>query len=90
VLSRPARGANRGGRPRLAYAEVMADDGSRPATEADVHRLALGMPHVTRVDGSQGRPVYQVGGRSFIFFRNPRPDAADPVTGDRYDDVIVF
>ncbi len=59
-------------------------------TEADVHRLALGMPHVTRVDGSQGRPVYQVGGKSFIFFRNPRPDAADPVTGERYDDVIVF
>jgi hypothetical protein len=68
----------------------MVTDGSRPATEADVHQLALGMPHVTRVDGSQGRPVYQVGGRSFIFFRNPRPDAADPVTGERYDDVIVF
>jgi hypothetical protein len=68
----------------------MVTDGGRPATEADVHRLALGMPHVTRVDGSQGRPVYQVGGRSFIFFRNPRPDATDPVTGERYDDVIVF
>jgi len=48
------------------------------------------MPHVTRVDGSQGRPIYQVGGKSFIFFRNPRPDAADPATGERYDDVIVF
>jgi hypothetical protein len=48
------------------------------------------MPHVTTVDGSKGRPVYQVGGKSFIFFRNPRPDAADPVTGERYDDVIVF
>ena len=35
-------------------------------------------------------PIYQVGGKSFIFFRNPRPDAADPVTGERYDDVIVF
>jgi len=62
----------------------------RPATVADVHALARAMPHVTRVDGSQGKPVYQVGGKSFIFFRNQRPDAKDPVTGERYDDVIVF
>ena len=62
----------------------------RPATVADVHALARAMPHVTRVDGSQGKPVYQVGGKSFIFFRNPRPDAKDPVTGERYDDIIVF
>jgi hypothetical protein len=62
----------------------------RPATVADVHALARAMPHVTRVDGSQGKPVYQVGGKSFIFFRNPRPDAKDQVTGERFDDVIVF
>jgi hypothetical protein len=68
----------------------MESAGSRPATVADVHAIALAMPHVTIVDGSQGKPVYQVGGKSFIFFRNPRPDAADPVTGERYDDVIVF
>jgi hypothetical protein len=68
----------------------MKDGKDRPATVADVHELAQAMPHVTRVDGSQGKPVYQVGGRSFIFFRNPRPDAKDPVTGERYDDVIVF
>jgi hypothetical protein len=48
------------------------------------------MPHVTVERGSLGNPVYQVGGRSFIFFRNPRPDAVDPGTGERYDDVIVF
>jgi hypothetical protein len=62
----------------------------RPATVTDVHALARAMPHVTCLDGSKGRPVYQVGGKSFIFFRNPRPDAKDPVTGERYDDVIVF
>jgi hypothetical protein len=55
-----------------------------------VHALATAMPHVTRVHGSAGNPVYQVGGKSFIFFRTPRPDAADPVTGERYDDVIMF
>lgn len=62
----------------------------RPATVADVHELALAMPHVTVWAGSQGKPVYQVGGKSFIFFRNPRPDAKDPVTGERYPDVIVI
>ncbi len=63
---------------------------SRRARVADVHELALGMPHVTIYPGSKGRPIYQVGGRSFIFFRNARPDAADPQTGERYPDVIMF
>jgi hypothetical protein len=65
-------------------------DQSRAARIDDVHELASAMPHVTVVDGSQENPVYQVGGKSFIFFRNPRPDAADPETGERYPDVIVF
>jgi hypothetical protein len=56
----------------------------------DVHELALGMPHVTVERGPRGDPVYQVGGKSFVFFRTPRPDAVDPVTGERYPDVIVF
>ena len=62
----------------------------RRARVEDVHELALGMPHVTVYPGSQRNPVYQVGGKSFIFFRNPRPDAFDPETGERYPDVIVF
>jgi hypothetical protein len=56
----------------------------------DVHELALNMPHVSVIYGRHGNPVYQVGGKSFIFFRNPRPDATDPETGERYPDVIVF
>ena len=56
----------------------------------DVHELALGMPYVTVEQGTGGNPVYQVGGKSFIFFRNPRPDVTDPDTGQRYPDVIVF
>jgi hypothetical protein len=48
------------------------------------------MPSVTVERGPGGNPVYQVGRKSFIFFRNPRPDAADPDTGERYNDVIVF
>jgi hypothetical protein len=63
---------------------------SGPAAVDDVHELALAMPHVTVDYGTQDNPVYQVGGKSFIFFRNPRPDATDPDTGERYRDVIVF
>jgi hypothetical protein len=48
------------------------------------------MPHVTVYPKTEHKPVYQVGGRSFVFFRNPRPDAVDPATGERYDDVIVI
>ena len=65
----------------------MAD---RPARVDDVHELALGMPHVKEVTGRPEHPVYQVGGKSFVFFRTPRPDAVDPDTGERYRDVIVF
>jgi hypothetical protein len=63
---------------------------SRRARLEDVHELALGMPHVTVYHGPHGNPIYQVGGKSFLFFRNPRPDAVDPDTGDRYPDVIMF
>ena len=63
---------------------------SRRARIEDVHELALNMPHVSVIYGGHGNPVYQVGGKSFIFFRNPRPDATDPDTGERYPDVIVF
>ena len=68
------------------------DDGSRPATADDIHELARALPGVTRA-GARGRSqptVYQVSRRSFLFFRNPRPDAVDPDTGERYADVIVF
>ena len=63
---------------------------SRPARVEDVHDLVRSMPHVTVTHGSRGLPVYQVGGKSFVFFRNPRPDAFDPQTGARYTDVIMF
>lgn len=62
----------------------------RPARVGDVHEIAAAMPHVTRVEGPKGNPVYQVGGKSFVFFRTPQPDARDPVTGERYTDVIML
>jgi hypothetical protein len=72
-----------------------ADHATRAATVDDIHDLARSMPGVTE-GGHRGTPgrrapvVYQVSRRSFIFFRNPRPDAVDPETGERYTDVIVF
>ncbi len=63
---------------------------SRRARVGDVHEIAAGMPFVTVLEVGPGRPVYQVGRKSFVFFRNPRPDAVDPDTGERYDDVIVI
>lgn len=48
------------------------------------------MPHVTVEERTQDNPVYQVGGKSFVFFRNPRPDAVDTETGERLEDVIVI
>jgi hypothetical protein len=63
---------------------------SRQARIEDVHEIASGMPSVSVTSGPHGNPVYQVGGKSFVFFRNPRPDAVDPDTKERYTDVIVF
>lgn len=68
----------------------MADGEGRAARVEDVHELALAMPHVTVYPGTAENPVYQVGGKSFVFFRTPRPDAVDPDSGERYRDVIVF
>ena len=65
-------------------------DADRPARVEDLHDLALAMPHVKVVPGGRGNPVYQVGGKSFVFFRTPRPDAGDPRTGERYPDVVVL
>ncbi|HVW80645.1 MAG TPA: hypothetical protein VHB69_06885 [Mycobacteriales bacterium] len=63
---------------------------SRRARVEDIHDLARAMPFTTLWDEVSPNPVYQVGGKSFIFFRTPRPDAFDPETRERYDDVVVF
>ncbi|HEY8093151.1 MAG TPA: MmcQ/YjbR family DNA-binding protein [Acidimicrobiales bacterium] len=68
----------------------MSSPGARPARVEDVHDLAISMPDVTVEKGPHDNHVYQVGGKSFVFFRNARPDAVDPDTGERYEDVIVI
>ncbi len=61
-----------------------------PATVADVRAAAAAMPHVTQERTAGATTVYQVGRKSFVFFRTPRADAVDPESGERYDDVIVI
>ena len=66
------------------------DAAAAAATEADIHALATALPHTTTWTAPSGRVVYQVGGKSFVYFRTPRNDAVEPVTGERYDDVVIF
>lgn len=60
------------------------------ATMADLDQLALAMPQVTKEMSEDGRPSYSVHGKSFCFHRSRRPDALDPETRERLDDVLVF
>lgn len=62
----------------------------RPARLSDVHEIAAAMPYTQRVQGPKGNAIYQVGGKSFVFFRTPQPDAADPDIGERFADVIMI
>ena len=57
---------------------------------ADLDELALALPQVTKEVSGDGRPAYLVHGKRFCLQRSRRPDAVDPETGERYDDVIVF
>jgi hypothetical protein len=59
------------------------------ATLKDLDKLALALPESTK-EVAEGRPRYLVGGKFFCFHRTPRPDAVDPETGERLDDVLVF
>jgi len=59
------------------------------ATMTDLDELALAMPE-TEKTLDDGRPSYVVHGTWFCFHRRPRPDAVDPNTGERLEDVLVF
>jgi len=60
------------------------------ATMADVDELAQALPETTKEVSDDGRPTYLVHGKMFCFHRRPRPDAVDPQSGERLDDVLVF
>jgi hypothetical protein len=57
---------------------------------ADLDALALAMPQATKDFSNDGRPHYSVHGKLFCCHRTRRPDAVDPDTGERLDDVLMF
>jgi hypothetical protein len=57
---------------------------------ADLDELALALPQVTKELSEDGRPSYLVHGKRFCLQRGRRPDAVDPETGERLDDVLMF
>jgi hypothetical protein len=59
------------------------------ATLKDLDALALAMPEATK-ELDDGRPVYDVHGKTFCFHRGPRKDAVDQESGERLTDVLVF
>ena len=60
------------------------------ATMAHLDELALAMPQASREVTPDGRPRYLVHGKLFCLHRSRRPDAVDPETGERLDDVLMF
>src|SRR3954449_10303833 len=60
------------------------------ATMADLDELALALPQATKELSEDGRPAYKVHGKLFCLHRARRPDALDPATGKRLDDVLMF
>jgi len=60
------------------------------ATMADLDELALAMPQAEKELSDDGRPAYKVHGKLFCLHRGRRPDALDPETGERLDDVLMF
>jgi len=60
------------------------------ATMSDLDELALSLPQATKEVSEDGRPAYFVHGKMFCFHRGRRPDAIDPETKERLDDVLMF
>ncbi len=60
------------------------------ATMSDLDELALAIPQTTKELSGDGRPAYYVHGKLYCFHRGPRPDAIDPDTGERLEDVLMF
>jgi hypothetical protein len=57
---------------------------------ADLDEFAIAMPQTAKNLSEEGRPAYLVHGKLFCCHRSRRPDAVDPTTGERLDDVLMF
>jgi hypothetical protein len=59
-------------------------------TMRDLDAFALSLPQTSKEVSDDGRPAYRVHGKLFCCQRGRRPDAIDPETGERMDDVLMF
>ena len=60
------------------------------ASLRDLDELALSLPETTKELSEDGRPSYLVHGKTFLLHRGRRPDAVDPASGERLDDVLML
>src|SRR4051794_24923918 len=60
------------------------------ATMAPPDELALAPPQAAKELSEDGRPADKGHGKLFCLHRARRPDAVDPATGERLDDVLMF
>jgi hypothetical protein len=60
------------------------------ATMRDLDAIALSLPQTTKELSDDGRPSYLARGKLYCRRRSRRPDAVDPETGERLDDVLMF
>ena len=74
----------------VGHERIVSETMTGMATMADLDELALAMPETTKEVSEDGRPSYHVHGKMFCFHRSRRPDAVDPDTGERMDDVLMF
>ena len=75
-------------RQRVGGRRSVPSMAARKARLSDLAEIALSLPEVEE-GKSWGNPAYVVRKKSFLHFREPRPDAIDPDTGERMQDVIV-
>ena len=59
-------------------------------TMADLDALALELPETVKDISEDGRPAYLAHGKLYCCHRSRRPDAIDPQTGVRLDDVLMI
>ena len=59
------------------------------ATMRDLDQLCLAMPETEKHEDDEGRPSWQIAGKTFCFHRSQRPDAVNE-QDERLADVLVF
>lgn len=59
-------------------------------TRDDIEEVAISLPETTIERSPDGRPAFRVRTKLYGCQRDRRPDAVDPDTDERLDDVMMF